>query len=245
MFIISPYIFQNYPKIICGVSTMIGSAPDDTFRFNLSLNVGDDKDRVLLNREAFFNHLGFKIGEVVLQNQIHSDIVTVVNSAGNCGESDALITARKNLLLVLTIADCTPILIYDKVNHVVAAIHSGWRGSESQILNKALLRMNNEFNSIGKNLIVYLGPSVSQINYEVGSDVAEKFEDKYLLNSDGKTYLDVAAVNYSTLIEFGVKKVNIQKSALCTFQMKDLLHSYRRDGSKSGRAFAVIGMREL
>lgn len=244
MFIISPYIFHNYPQIVSGVSTMIGFAPDDTFRFNLSLNVEDDKDRVLLNREAFFNHLGFKIGEVVLQNQIHSDIVTVVNSAGNCGESDALITTRKNLLLVLTIADCTPILIYDRVNKVIAAVHSGWRGAESQILHKALLRMKNEFNSVGENLIVYLGPSISQINYEVGSDVAVKFDEKYLLNINGKTYLDVAEVNYTALIEFGVKPVNIQKSVLCTFQMKDLLHSYRRDGSKSGRAFAVIGMRD-
>ncbi|MBK6536499.1 MAG: laccase domain-containing protein [Ignavibacteria bacterium] len=35
----------------------------------------------------------------------------------------------------------------------------------------------------------------------------------------------------------------MEVSELCTFTEKDLLHSYRRDGVKSGRMFGVIGMR--
>ncbi len=211
----------------------------------MSLNVGDDLAIVLENREYFFSNLRLKNDEIVYQNQIHSDIITIVESSGNCGESDALITSRFNLALVLTIADCTPVLIYDAKNQVIAAIHSGWRGAENKILHKTLIKLKKIFNSKGEDLFVYLGPSISQINYEVGKDVSELFEAKYILKSNGRFLLDVASVNYDMLIEFGVNPFNIQKSGLCTYQMKNLLHSFRRDGNKSGRSFAVIAMRNF
>lgn len=243
MFLIKPYIFSSFAHITAGMSTKAGVKSGDLYFFNMSLNINDEKDKVLENRKAFFNHLKFADDEIVFQNQIHSDIITAVNSAGNCGESDALITAQKNLLLVLTVADCTPIIIYDAKNQVIAAVHSGWRGAENRILRKTLSRMYTEFNSKGENIYAYLGPSISQINYEVGKEVADLFDKKYVLHSKSRFLLDVASVNYDMLIDFGVKPNNIQKSVLCTYQMKDLLHSYRRDGNKSGRSFSVIGMR--
>lgn len=245
MFIIQPYIFNQFPRIVSGVSTRIGLNREVPYSFNLSLNVGDDIHNVLENRKAFFDRLGFIDNEIVFQNQIHSDIISVINSPGKCGESDALITSQSNLLLVLTIADCTPVLIYDAENHVIAAVHSGWHGAENQILKKTLLKMNNLFNSNGHNLYVYLGPSISQVNYEVGEEIAALFDKKFIINLKGKYFLDVASVNYNFLIDFGVKPNNIQKSVLCTYQMKDLLHSFRRDGDKSGRSMAVIAMRNF
>lgn len=245
MFIIQPYIFNQFPRIISAVSTRIGLNREIPYSFNLSVNVGDNLNNVLENRKAFFDWLGVGDNEIVFQNQVHSDIINVTNSPGNCGESDALITSQSNLLLVLTIADCTPILIYDTENHVIAAVHSGWRGAENQILKKTLLKMNNLFNSVSDNLYVYLGPSISQVNYEVGEEIAALFDKRFIVNEFGKYFLDVASVNYNILIDFGIKPNNIQKSVLCTYQMKDLLHSYRRDGIKSGRSMAVIAMRNF
>ncbi len=46
------------------------------------------------------------------------------------------------------------------------------------------------------------------------------------------------------LIEEGVKRTNIQVSGLCSYEYENLLHSYRRDGQKSGRALGVIAMKE-
>jgi YfiH family protein len=245
MFIIKPYIFNNFPHIVSGVSTKIGPFNASPFYFNLSLNVGDDQEKVVKCRKAFFDELGFKNSEIAFQSQIHSDLITTVNSGGHFGNSDALITSRKNVLLVLTLADCTPILIYDYENEIIAAVHSGWRGAQNQILKKTLLKMNVEFNSRGENLLAYLGPSISQLNYEVGQDVAEMFDQKYVLEHDRNYFLDVASVNYDVLTDFGVKPYNIQKSGLCTFQINELLHSYRRDNHKSGRSLAVIGMRSF
>lgn len=243
MFIIKPYIFNQFPQITAAVSTIIGLEREAPYYFNLSFNVKDDEDRVLENRNLFFEKLGFEENEIAFQNQIHSDIIKVVDSAGNSGEGDALITSKKNLLLVLTIADCTPVMIYDSGNQVIAAVHSGWRGANKKILENTLRLMRNEFNTKGADLMVYLGPSISQINYQVGEEVANLFDQKYILNSSGKTFLDVASVNYDMLIDFGVKRNNIQRSFLCTYQMKDIFHSYRRDGNKSGRSLAVIGIK--
>lgn len=243
MFIIQPYIFNQFPEIVSGVSTIIGLKREAPYFFNLSFNVGDNLGKVLENRIAFFDRIGFKENEIVFQNQVHSDTISNVNTSGNCGESDALICSKNNLLLVLTIADCTPVLIYDAENKVIAAVHSGWRGAENKILKKTMLKMRDEFNSKGENLFVYLGPSISQINYEVGKDVASLFEKRFILTLNEKFYLDVSSVNYDFLNDFGVKRNNIQKSGLCTYQMKELLHSYRRDGNRSGRLLAVIAMR--
>lgn len=243
MFTIKPYIFNEFPRLKAAVSTIIGLEREAPFHFNLSLNVHDDEKRVMENRKYFFDELGFQDTEIAFQNQIHSDIIKIVDSPGNYGNSDAMITSKKNLLLVLTIADCTPVLIFDSGNELIAAVHSGWRGANCRILENTLTMMRDKFKCNGKDLIVYLGPSVSQINYEVGEEVAGIFDQKYIMNSNGKKFLDVASVNYDMLIDFGVKPNNIQRSVLCTYQMKDLFHSYRRDGILSGRSFAVIGMK--
>jgi YfiH family protein len=243
MLIIKPYIFQKYPEIIYGFSTKIVDSNNSAFGFNLSHSVGDEKSIVESNRSLFFNAIGLDKNSVAFQKQTHSDIINIVESSGNKGESDALITNQKNLGLAITIADCTPIFIYDNKNKVVAGVHSGWRGTEKKILLKTLELLNINFNSNPQNMIVYLGPSISQANYEVGSEVADIFEAKYVSLKNGKLFLDVGMANYNMLLDFGIPKVQIQKSELCTFEFASVLHSYRRDREKSGRSLGVIAIK--
>ena len=92
---------------------------------------------------------------------------------------------------------------------------------------------------------VFVGPSISQMNYEVGKDVAVLFDQKYLKLENGKIYLDVSGANVDMLLEFGIPKEQIEVSNLCSFAEKDLLHSYRRDGKQSGRSFGVIALKDL
>ncbi len=243
MFIIKPYIFNKFPEIIFGFSTKIGGNEKSTFDFNLSYSVGDDKSIVDSNRELFLKAIGLDAKKVGYQRQIHSDIIKVINHAGDNGESDALITKEKNLGLAIIVADCTPIFIYDFENKVIAAVHSGWRGTEQKILYKTLIKLKENFDTNPDNLFVYMGPSISTINYEVGKEVAEKFNNKYIVQKNGKLFLDVSQINYDMLIEFGIPQNQIQKSELCTFEFGSLLHSYRRDGIKSGRSLGVIAIK--
>ncbi len=241
MKIIRSKILSEYKELIHGVSTRTGCNRKAPFYFNLSLTVGDDPAIVEENRLAFFNELGIS-GSIVLQGQTHSDNVTIVETGCFLENNDALITDKKNLALAVSLADCTPILIYDREKKVIAAVHSGWRGTEKKILLKTLQKLKEVFNSKPENLITYIGPSICQEHYEVGEEVAGKFDLKYVKNSDGKYYLDVALCNYDMLTDFGVPEKNIDYSNLCTFE-ENYLHSYRRDGNKSGRMLAVIMMR--
>lgn len=244
MFIIKPHIFMPYPEIIFGFSTKIALHAKSPYYFNLSHSVGDDKKAVDRNRKDFFETLGFNNGNVGFQRQIHSDIIKIIDCAGDNGESDALITHNRNLGLAISVADCTPIFIYDKVNILIAAVHSGWRGTERKILLKTLIIIAQKFSSKPENLIVYIGPSILQANYEVGAEVAERFDNSFIKQSGEKFLLDVSGINYKYLLEFGIPKNQIQRSELCTFEYSSLLHSYRRDGIVSGRAMGIIGITE-
>lgn len=208
----------------------------------MSYTVGADERVVTENRKLFFEKLGLKLENTAYQRQVHGDEIQVVTSGGDCGESDAMITTETNLGIAISTADCCAIFIYDPKNNVIAGVHSGWRGTNQKILSKTIMKLKNEFNSNAEHLICYLSPSISQQNYPVGKEVAEKFDSKYLKSKNGKLYLDVARNNYDMLLEQGIKKNNIQASKLCTFEYSEIFHSYRRDGKQSGRALGVIAM---
>ncbi|MGE5458542.1 MAG: peptidoglycan editing factor PgeF [Methanococcaceae archaeon] len=244
MAIIKSFIFQKYPEIIFGFSTKKNE--NDTpppYFFNLSLSVGDDENKVKKNRTSFFGALGIDENNIVLQKQVHSDICTRVDKGGMCGESDALITNKPDIALVVSVADCTPIFLYDTKEKVIAAIHSGWKGTEKRIVSRTLQKMKEDFQTKAANIIAYIGPSISQQNYEIGSEVAALFDEKYLKEKGEKFLLDVKGANYDMLIDAGVLRSNIQMSALCTFELQDLLHSYRRDGTLSGRLMGLIALK--
>ncbi len=243
MLILKPFIFKQYPEIICGFSTKVGLNANPPYYFNLSYSVGDKKEIVDLNRKLFFEELGLNEKTVSYQKQVHEDYIREVNVSGNCGESDALITTSKNLGLAISSADCPAVFIYDPVKKIIAAVHSGWRGTDKKIVQKTIIKLKDEFNSNPQDLVCYVGPSISQKNYEVGEEVANKFDEEFNLKKENKFYLDVSGANYKMLIDEGVKEVNIQVSKLCSFEYENILHSYRRDGQKSGRALGVIAMK--
>ncbi len=243
MKIIHSELFNSFPEIIFGFSTKIGLDRKEPFFFNMSFTVGDDERNVKENREVFFNQLGLKTSQIAFQKQIHSDKINIVNQSGYVGESDAMITNHFNIGLAISTADCTPIFIYDKQNKVIAAIHSGWRSTQKRILEKTLLILAESYNSDPENLYVFIGPSISQNNYEVGEEFKNLFEDAYLVNKNGKLFLSVRGVNLDILKTFGVPKNQIEVSTLCTYDEKELLHSYRRDGKQSGRALGIIALK--
>jgi len=245
MLIIKPFIFKHYPEIIFGFSTKMATNKLGPYFFNLSYSVGDEKEIVDNNRKEFFHDLGLNEKMVSYQKQVHEDGINEVISSGSCGESDALITTRKNLGLAISTADCPAIFIYDPVVKVIAAVHSGWKGTEKKILKKTIKKLKDDFISNTSDFICYMGPSVTQKNYEVGEEVASRFDSGFVKEDNNKFYLDLAGANFQMLIEAGVRSNNIQVSGLCTFEYENLLHSYRRDGSRSGRALGVIAMREI
>ncbi len=241
MLIIESKIFKRFAELKFGFSSKYGLERKSPYWFNMSFSVGDKKETEE-NRRAFLTELGVNPDSLAWQKQIHGDVIRIVESPGFQGESDALVTSRKGIALGVFSADCTAIFLYDKSNGVIAAVHSGWRGTEKKILPKTLNLLSEKFSSKPENSYAFIAPSISQKNYEVGGEVAMRFPEKYLIaKEDGKFLLDVAKVNYDFLIEFGMPPENIEQSPLCSFE-NEYLHSYRRDGAESGRALGVISI---
>jgi len=237
--IIKTKMFRDYPEIIFGFSTKEGLDRKAPFYFNMSQSVGDDFQVVEENKEEFLEAIGIPKERLAFQEQVHGDTVTIVDSPGFVGESDALITSGPNLAIGVFSADCDPIFIYDSVKKVVAAVHSGWKGTEKRILEKTLKTMKSKFKSNPKNMVAFIGPAISQKRYLVDEDVAKKFDEKYSYFDDIKYHLDVTKINYDILLSAGLKEENIDVSQLCSYENK-FLHSYRREGKTSGRALGVI-----
>ncbi len=244
MTIIQSGLLNLFPEVRFGFSTKIDTDVNAPYYCNLSMSVGDDPATVQLNRENFARQLGLEWSQVALQKQIHSDKVAIVDAPGFTGESDAMLTDKKGLGLAASSGDCCAIFLYDRQHSMIGAVHSGWRGTEKRILTKALLQAKTHWNTEPENLFAYIAPAITWQNYEVGPEVALQFDEKYIISKEDRLYLDVTSANFDMLVQFGVPKSQIQVSSLCSYGMKDLLHSYRRDGAKSGRAYGLIYLRD-
>ena len=243
MIIATSSIFSCFNELKFFISTKCGGVSPPPYFLNLSFNVNDSAKNVEMNRKLFFDTIKVNQNNVAFTKQVHSDAVTVVQNAGIYPDCDALVTNRKEIYLSISIADCVPIFLYDHSKHAIAAVHSGWKGSKDKILLKAIKVMEREFNSQTKDIFAYIGYAASKCCYEVESDVAFQFEEKYYQKKDeSKFLLDLKSFNSDILIEVGVPKNQIEISEFCTICKPNLLHSYRRDGKDAGRMFGIIGM---
>lgn len=242
MFIHRSKLFSRFPEIIFGLSTKIGSGHFDKFSFNMSKSIGDDENIVKKNRSVFFRELGLSLESVVLQKQIHSARINWIDKFSNNLIGDALITKTKNLGLAVSTADCTNIYLYDPIQKVIAAVHSGWGGTEKRILILTVLKLINEFACKPENMFVYFGPSISRRNYEVGREFEEKFDKKYLTSYGEKYLLDLKQANRDMVIDLKIPESQIEISEICNFE-DERFHSFRRDKEHSGRAFGLIALK--
>ena len=242
MKIIRSNLFSKYPELTFGFSTKPGGVSPEPYCLNLGLNTGDEHENVLRNRKLFFDAIGVSENEVSLQKQVHSTVVKYSPSPQHLGECDALFTDKQKNFLAVSVADCVPVFLYDPLKKVVAGIHSGWKGSAGKILTLTINELQERFDVEPSQLIAYIGPCISAKNYEVGKEVADMFEDDFVILAGEKFYLDLKKQNYSQLIQCDLHSDNIEVSDHCTYDEADLFHSYRRDREKSGRMFGVVGI---
>ena len=172
--------------------------------------------------------------------QKHTDKVVFTDSPNIYDSCDGIISNLKfSLVLSLSVADCVPICIYDPNTKNYGLVHSGWKGTSKSICNKAIMLME-EKGSKTSDIRIYLGPSISQRNYEVDEDVAMLFSNMNFIKSGNKFLLDLKSQIMDDLVSIGVKQKNISSSSICTYSNLDL-PSYRRDGEKTGRIIFLMG----
>lgn len=169
--------------------------------------------------------------ELLLPNQTHSSIVL---DASYCSGAvgDAVIASRgsqRGAIGVRT-ADCLPVLI--KGEKHVAAVHAGWRGVASRIIEKVHERFSGE-----KGVEALMGPAAGEDSYEVGNEVIEAIGEECTYRrkgAPGKFLLDMIRTAEKQLLPTSCKPLFV-----CTITDPNY-HSFRRSGEKSGRNLAYI-----
>jgi len=240
-----PAVFNGFHDLAAAESTRHGGvSPAPYASLNLGKSTDDDPSNVAENRRRLCAALGFAPAQLAWSKQVHGDRVRVVTEPGGAEGFDALVTARRGILLAVSMADCTPVLIYDSKNRAVGAVHSGWPGTTARIAEKTMLRMAAEFGTRGEDCFAYVGTCIDECSFEVGEEVAVRFEASFKRYDEvrGKFFVDLKKANAAMLRACGIPGHRIEISPYSTVLNNPDYFSHRKEKGTTGRMMAVIGM---
>jgi YfiH family protein len=240
--IIRPKIFANDSNVYAGICTRQGEEEITEHRTNPSYQSEVLPSIISSNRERLLTESSASDQDLSIPIQCHTNIVRRADAPGQYEFCDALITNVVGIALTVSVADCVPILLYDPMQKSIGITHAGWKGTVGAISQHTVKKMKDEYQSKPENIIVYIGPSAGVCCYEVGEEIAIKFQDENVIRKSGKVFVDLRNENKYQLVQQGITKNNIEVSNYCTICETTLFHSYRRDGQKSGRMTALIRM---
>jgi len=239
MTVLRPRIFPKN-EVLAALSVRDGSLPEDPFGMNLSFNVGDNPETVRRNRASFFGGLGINEDELAIPRQVHGTTIRRIDRPGSYPNTDGLITASTGIFLCVTFADCVPILLFDPEKKCIGAVHAGWRGAAGEIVALGIRALAQDFDTKPRDVLAYVGPAAGACCYEIGDEVARRFDERFVHRDSGTT-VDLKGVLVDQLLNEGCMRGNIETSSACTIHELQY-HSYRRDGPKSGRMMACIAL---
>jgi len=219
-------VFAGLP-IAAVVTTRDGGGSSGPYAsLNLGLHVGDDPEVVVANRHRAAAAAGLGLDDLVFCSQPHGRGVAVVDrsqrgrgsrSLGDAvADADALVTAAPGVGLVVLVADCVPLVLYEPAAHVVACVHAGWRGTVARVAQAAVEAMAG-LGARPNRVLAGIGPAVPASRYQVGDEVADAARACFPTDTDtalqadgrGRWRLDLRAANRRVLVEAGVPAGNI------------------------------------
>lgn len=170
-----PFVFDHLvplPGLVHGVFSRAGGNSSGPFSgLNIGMSCGDDPEIVSANRSRMLAALG--LSNAVFLNQVHGDDILVLKKGMDIRDvlwnsqagktlrpalADAVVTDIEEIALVIQVADCQAVILYDPVNRVIANVHSGWRGSMANILGQCVNRMALEFQCRPENILAGISP---------------------------------------------------------------------------------------
>ena len=171
-----------------------------------------EKVKILFSNKEIKNFPSEK--KIVSMNQIHSSkIIEVSKEKFNYESVDGLISTDINNILEISVADCLPIFILNQKKFKIGVLHAGWRGLKNGIIRNLtkVLNINNESYSDFK---IFIGPSISQKNYEVKKDFLKYFDEEFFLIINGRYFLDLKKIAVKQLNFEGFKNIKV---SFCIF----------------------------
>lgn len=153
-------------------------------------------------------------------------------------QTDALITSCANITLCIRTADCQPVLLVDPLHQIIGAAHCGWRGVWQELAAKTAQKMI-QLGATPQTLRIWIGPAISQENYEVSDDLIQQFKTKFPMAAAwNQRQLSLQKITEWQLRQLGISQISISND--CTFANQHAFHSYRREGKETGRLLTYI-----
>lgn len=174
---------------------------------------------------------GIDSRKTVMLEQVHGDsIIHVVSEPSEdqiaVAEADGLITALPGICLVIRTADCVPVFVYDPVEKVLGAVHSGWKGTLLDISGRCVRDIARIYGSKPENMYAFILPSIGPESYEVNSDVAKFFSDE-TVERDGRLFVNLWQSVEKSLKKEGVDETRIFNSGICNLKNHRAFYSHR------------------
>jgi len=244
------WLKPNWPApaaVGAAITTRLGGVSAAPYeQLNLSLGVGDRESTVLANRRRLLEVLELS-AEPQWLTQVHGTQAVVAKRDGQTRTADACYTRERGLACAVLTADCLPVLICNRSASQVAAVHAGWRGLAGGILARALAC----FDESPGQLLVYLGPALSQPRFEVGVEVLEAFfqQARTATHADqmAEAFRPSARPLHFCADLYALARAELQAlsaceihgGGFCTYDEPERFYSYRRD-RVTGRMASLI-----
>lgn len=194
------------------------------------------------HRQALAVEMNMSRDSLKFQRQVHGAEVVTMQRDSAAVDADGMIASETGLALCISIADCGAVLLFDPLTRAIGALHSGWRGTHLNIVQKGLAAMMQHFGAKPESMLAYISPCAGGAAYQVQEDIAVLFPQAITVAPDGTLFLDIRAEIRRQLLDCGVPAGQIESSGICTITDTQY-HSYRRDREKSGRMAALIAMK--
>lgn len=189
---------------------------------------------------------------IVLTKQVHGDRVADACAPPHDTEADeatggyrvldcdGLLATEPGVAVVVRTADCLPIVLWQPGTTLLAAVHSGWRGTMVNILGRAVEALSARGGDPAR-MHAWLGPRIGVDAYEVSEDLLRQFLERW----GGRgvfwkgRHLDLAALNRQHARTAGLASASYHDANLCTYDSGGRFPSHRRDGDRRGQVYTV------
>ena len=230
--------WPSLTRVAAAATTRAGGVSRAPFgSLNLGEHCGDDARAVAENRRRLDARLP---AAPCWLKQVHGTGVIHLDDWRPGIQADAAWTDRPGQVAAVLAADCLPLLLADRRERLVAAVHAGWRGLANGVIEQALAALP----LAPARLQAWIGPGISPAHYEVSDEVRAVFaadSDAFVENARGRWQADLKAIARARLERAGVGQVI--DPGLCTAADPARFFSYRRDRGRTGRQASLIWLR--
>jgi YfiH family protein len=225
-------LLDAHQKVTHAFFTKIGGVSSIPYNgLNLALHSEDHKKDINENLKRVKLTLG--IDNLYALYQVHGDKCLHIDdeSLNYTYGYDAMITKLSNKPMLISHADCQPALFYDKKQHVLATVHSGWKGSIKNIYEKTLQNFEDHFFSKREDILVAIGPCLGPLHAEF-IHYKKELPEHFWAFKDDRNRFDFWQISFDQLTNAGIKKQHIDIAQLCTFSNENEFYSFRRQQDK-------------